>query len=431
MTLKNMAYKQIMLTALLTSAPFVALFVNHVAGYRAHVDLDEVAQLDAAKFSADLHTHAQAAHQGQGGQDLATDAKRVRTRGPIPMDGNTPIGAECTDGALEDIKKWMKAEKTVTSFDGDKEMILRCTVQSYVFTTQQAAKLLNEMTWDTDKLTALKLFENRLTNPTEGNVFLEGDLAVFGNSNHGDEREAASELMKSAEFLKKAEARKIVEYPKNGPKGPEGDRAEQNVESFAKTLKKWPAPGGRGAFDEVLPLVKKEMKERPAPAFSQSQLQTVLKSFGSLELDEAVLLLGELNSFGAIYPMTCNEIVELLGMCDELDKSNGCSGVWKVQTEGKLEMLKVLKKVIKDPQNKALLVSIFQFEKAKAEEILRDIVVNFKEPVPPEEKIQEAIKKIGGCVNSYPWIKQAAGGYRCAGGGHFVSDDDIRAELDK
>ena len=41
-----------------------------------------------------------------------------------------------------------------------------------------------------------------------------------------------------------------------------------------------------------------------------------------------------------------------------------------------------------------------------------------------EKKTQEAIKRIGKCCLGYEWIKEQ-GGYRCAGGSHFCTDDEI------
>ena len=41
-----------------------------------------------------------------------------------------------------------------------------------------------------------------------------------------------------------------------------------------------------------------------------------------------------------------------------------------------------------------------------------------------EELAQKKLKNLGGCVQGYRWIKQA-GGYRCAGGAHFVTDAQL------
>ncbi|KAJ7035057.1 AAA domain-containing protein [Mycena alexandri] len=38
---------------------------------------------------------------------------------------------------------------------------------------------------------------------------------------------------------------------------------------------------------------------------------------------------------------------------------------------------------------------------------------------------QAALKRLGVCVQGYPWIKQTSG-YRCAGGSHFIRDDQLR-----
>ena len=43
-----------------------------------------------------------------------------------------------------------------------------------------------------------------------------------------------------------------------------------------------------------------------------------------------------------------------------------------------------------------------------------------------ERKKQEKIRRIGLCVMGFVWLKQP-GGYRCAGGSHYLSDAEIEA----
>lgn len=45
-----------------------------------------------------------------------------------------------------------------------------------------------------------------------------------------------------------------------------------------------------------------------------------------------------------------------------------------------------------------------------------------------EDKIQEALAKLGKCVNGYTWNK-VSGGYKCSGGMHFVSDKQLAEQL--
>lgn len=42
-----------------------------------------------------------------------------------------------------------------------------------------------------------------------------------------------------------------------------------------------------------------------------------------------------------------------------------------------------------------------------------------------EQQAQAKLREMGVCVMGYRWIKQT-GGYRCAGGSHWVSDAQLR-----
>jgi len=43
-----------------------------------------------------------------------------------------------------------------------------------------------------------------------------------------------------------------------------------------------------------------------------------------------------------------------------------------------------------------------------------------------EERIQQKLRNLGVCIQGYQWIRQPTGGYRCAGGSHFVFDIQLR-----
>eukprot|EP00834_Sanchytrium_tribonematis_P005095 NODE_287_length_10726_cov_0.240614.p6 type:complete len:118 gc:universal NODE_287_length_10726_cov_0.240614:7226-7579(+) len=71
-----------------------------------------------------------------------------------------------------------------------------------------------------------------------------------------------------------------------------------------------------------------------------------------------------------------------------------------------------------EAQKKAILLAE---KKAKQEAARAKEVIIEKQK---EKKIQEKLKHIGHCPVGYHWIK-SNGGYRCAGGSHFVSDSQI------
>jgi len=308
------------------------------------------------------------------------------------MDGSTPVGIECTEEALAQIQKWMDAG--IASFDKDKEMVMKCSCQNFVFTTEQAAVLIAQMTWSDDQAAAVEMFRDRLTNPSEGDSI----LALMKEKN----RDAVKEILGGCTA---AEPREKTEYPIED----DGVRADEDVHRFVETLGNARMERGR------MEAVEAEMKTMPSPPFSAAQLSQVL---GNIQWsDEAVKLLKAMAAVGAIYPLACMEIGEFLGRY--------------MQSGDKLKMLAAVKPLIKDAQNKAMLVSVFEFagDKASAEEILRDVIVNFKPDEVPEEKIQAAIRAIGSCPAGYAW-RQVGGGWRCAAGGHYVSDERIQNQLD-
>ncbi|KAG4441429.1 hypothetical protein IFR05_003116 [Cadophora sp. M221] len=65
--------------------------------------------------------------------------------------------------------------------------------------------------------------------------------------------------------------------------------------------------------------------------------------------------------------------------------------------------------------------------RARAQRLREDLerrVKEERERRKTEEKAQTKLREMGVCVAGYRWIKQA-GGYRCAGGFHYVSDDQL------
>ena len=65
-----------------------------------------------------------------------------------------------------------------------------------------------------------------------------------------------------------------------------------------------------------------------------------------------------------------------------------------------------------------------QRAKAEADERLRRMREDAKRKREEEVRVQAKLRDMGVCVAGFRWIKQA-GGYRCAGGSHFVSDSQL------
>jgi hypothetical protein len=67
-----------------------------------------------------------------------------------------------------------------------------------------------------------------------------------------------------------------------------------------------------------------------------------------------------------------------------------------------------------DPQKEQFLAKVekllLEMERAKSEE---------------EKRIQDKIKHMGKCPMDFEWIKED-GGYRCAGGSHYLTDAELQ-----
>lgn len=59
---------------------------------------------------------------------------------------------------------------------------------------------------------------------------------------------------------------------------------------------------------------------------------------------------------------------------------------------------------------------------------LQDQLTKAQEKVSEEEKIQKTLQAMSPCVAGYTWIRQE-GGYRCRGGSHFVSDEELSGQV--
>lgn len=59
------------------------------------------------------------------------------------------------------------------------------------------------------------------------------------------------------------------------------------------------------------------------------------------------------------------------------------------------------------------------------EQLQKDKAEAPAEPNDEEERAQKRLRQMGLCVAGYQWIRQSTG-YRCAGGSHFVSHDQLK-----
>lgn len=270
---------------------------------------------------------------------------------------------------------------------------VKTLVQNFVFTTEQVAKLLECFSMDSDKLDALKEFEGHVSNPGDADVV--GEVFSFSS-----DKEAALALLGG---FSPAKAGTLQVHAIED----DGHRSEEDMAALLARLADCSMSSDR------LEALKAEVAEKPNPPLDADQLVQVLEAFDfSSDKAEALqLFVGP----KLVYDMPCTQIVEVLqkfGMSSD-----------------QMELLPHMKAFIQDPQNKLTIVASFSFssDKEKAEEILRDVVVDLTPPGPTPEQ-QAALQRVGSCVSGYPW-RQVEGGFRCAAGGHYVSDAQLAAAM--
>lgn len=284
--------------------------------------------------------------------------------------------------------------KAAGSFTSDKMAFIKTLLQNFVLSTEQTAVLLKEISMSGDKLKALELFRDSLKNPSSADPIVQ----LFSMS--GD-KEAAAKTLSSFKATAPFEIKpfKIED---------DGHRSPKEMERLLGAIK------AASMSSDKVRVCEDEVKIAPNPPLDVSQLMQVLKlvNFSG----DAVRVLSVWNGPKLVYPATCAELVSLLG-------------IWSMSSD-KLAILPQLKQLIADPQNKLKLVASFTFsgDKTKAEEILRDVVVQRAPPAGPPPNIQAALQKVGRCPAGYTW-RQVLGGYRCAAGGHFVSDSTLELAL--
>lgn len=299
-------------------------------------------------------------------------------------------GIACDDHALRTARAAVKD----ASFTSAKVAMYRTLCQNFVFTTTQVAELLSEVSMSSDKLSALDVFAGSISDPGNAHPI----VSLFSMS--GDKRAAEAKVT----GFKAAVAGTLATYRIED----DGHRSAADMARFISAIQ-----GARMSGDKV-EVARRECHEHPSPPFDYDQLLAVLKCF-SFSADVARVL----DFFAGpaiVYPMSCDEIVRVLGAFS--------------MSNDKLAVLPNLKRFIKDPQNKLSIVASFSFssDKEKAEEILRDVVVKLVPPEPPAAKIQEALQRVGRCPAGYTWRK-VEGGWRCAAGGHYVSDAQLAAAM--
>lgn len=278
------------------------------------------------------------------------------------------------------------------SFSSDKVAFLKTALQNYVFTGEQAATLLGSFSFDSDKAENVGLFEGRLTDPADG-------AAAVAAACGGDD-----DIASTVAGWPAAESREVADYPIED----DGHRDDADIERFCEALDE------ASMSDDKVAVAEAECAEHPSPPFDVDQLITILGKFSFS--DDAARVLEAFTGPQIVYPFSCEDCVRVLEVFS--------------MSDDKKKVLVHLKPFIKDAQNKLDIVSSFTFssDKTEVEEILRDLVVDFRPKTPPMAAIQEALRRVGNCPAGYAW-RQVSGGWRCAAGGHWVSDDTLASAM--
>lgn len=300
------------------------------------------------------------------------------------------MGVACDAAAFETAKGIVAG----ASFSSAKMAMLKTICQNFVLTMEQVAGLLEEVSMSSDKMEALDIVANNVSDPS--NLACVVDLFSMSS----DKEEAAAKMA----AWSPAKAGKQADYPIED----DGHRSAEDMSRFLAAI------DGESMSDDKVEVARKECEDHPTPPFDADQLIAVLDKF-SFSSDK-IKVLDFFAGPAIVYPMACEEINRVLQTLS--------------MSSDQIEVLPSLKPFIKDAQNKLCIVASFSFssDQERAEEILRDVVVKLVPPEPPAERIYAALRRIGHCPAGYPW-RQVGGGWRCAAGGHYVSDAALKAAL--
>jgi len=331
--------------------------------------------------SSSSYTQSSSSSGGGGGGSAPGSA----SSGTAPLG---PIGIMATAENIAHFKENFKA----ASFTDDKITFVKTICQNYVFNTAQVAEMLEWFTFS--KIEGLELFRNSVVDP-------ENADRVEGSFSFSSDKEEATTLLRS---FPRAEAGIPFAFAIED----DGHRSEAEIARFCASLK------ACSFSDDRVEAAACECRDHPNPPFDGPQLVRVLETMPFS--DDAQTVLGHFLGPQIVYPMTCQQVIKVLDVFS--------------MSSDKIAVLPALKPFISDGQNKLDIVSHFTFgsDKEEAERILRDVLIKFKPKVPPMDAIQMALKKVGRCPAGYAW-RQVSGGWRCAAGGHYVSDATLQAAM--
>ncbi|KAF3061890.1 Protein CbxX, plasmid [Daldinia childiae] len=198
------------------------------------------------------------------------------------------------------------------------------------------------------------------------------------------------------------------------------------------------SPSTRGMDSH--PMMFNPQSATPPPAASTSYAPRAESSFSTANDSASVRTQGQgLNSFltsqatavrkGTNGPQNDRNTQGQKAPSEDIREEGVSDAVW--QELAKAKRIESARRVLRNTEIKRLERSLREAEKSgdvSACDALRSQLSATQQRIRDEERVQQVLHQMNVCVYGFSWNK-VAGGYRCEGGMHFVTDEDVQSRL--